>query len=134
MIIILDFGSQYTQLICRRVRELGVQAEIRPFNKLKKEELKKAEAFILSGSPASLNDHRSLMPNQSMISSGVPILGICYGMQVIAKMMGGVVDSLSYFPLPRPAVAGPAQCAERPVVRCEGNTRGSVHCGKGHCR
>lgn len=91
MIIILDFGSQYTRLICRRIRELGVNAEIVPCNKLKEKQLKKAQGIILSGSPASAGKRGSLVPDKKIFFCRVPILGICYGMQVMARLLKGSV-------------------------------------------
>ncbi len=90
MIIIIDFGSQYTHLICRRVREHGVKAEIYPYNKpvhLKDN----IQGIILSGSFSSIADIDSLQPDKKIFNLKVPVLGICYGMQVMAEMLGGKV-------------------------------------------
>ncbi|MEO0023548.1 MAG: glutamine-hydrolyzing GMP synthase, partial [candidate division WOR-3 bacterium] len=93
-ILILDFGSQYTQLICRRVRELGVYAEIVSFNVAPSEILSRgARGLILSGGPASVSDHRAPKPDPGIFRLGVPILGICYGMQVTAQLLGGRIGS-----------------------------------------
>src|SRR3954465_6318053 len=92
-ILIVDFGSQVTQLIARRVREEGVYCEIVPFNKA-------AEAFvpmkprgvILSGGPASLTEDISPRAPQAIFEAGVPVLGICYGEQAMAQQLGGAVE------------------------------------------
>lgn len=91
--IILDFGSQYTQLIARKVRELGVYAEIHPYF-LPIEEIKKKnpKAIILSGGPASVYSKDSPQLNPEVLTTEIPILGICYGLQVIAHLLGGKVD------------------------------------------
>jgi GMP synthase (glutamine-hydrolysing) len=92
-IIILDFGSQYTQLIARRVRESGVYCEILPFNINLSEILKKnPKGLILSGSPASVYDENAPKPNSSLWENLLcPLLGICYGLQIVAAGMGGEV-------------------------------------------
>lgn len=90
MILILDFGSQYTQLIARRVRELNVYCEIHPFDKIPKitSEIK---GVILSGSPFSVRDENSPVPDLSEIRNKLPLLGVCYGAQFLAQNNGGVV-------------------------------------------
>jgi GMP synthase (glutamine-hydrolysing) len=92
-IIVLDFGSQYTQLIARRVREAGVYCEILPYNIKVEEILKKApKGIILSGSPASVYDRDAPRPDSSLLDRlDCPLLGICYGLQVIAADLGGEV-------------------------------------------
>jgi GMP synthase (glutamine-hydrolysing) len=91
-ILILDFGSQYTQLIARRVRENKVFSKIIPYNTPAKEiQAMAPKGLILSGGPASVMDKKSPLPDKRIFKLGVPILGICYGMQVITKMMGGRV-------------------------------------------
>ncbi len=88
-ILILDFGSQYTQLIARRVRELNVYCEIHPFNKIPTN-LRDIKGIILSGSPCSVRDQGS--PDVDLSSFGVlPVLGVCYGAQWIAQKSGGEV-------------------------------------------
>lgn len=89
-IIILDFGSQYTQLIARRLRELNVFCEIMPYNKFPKEDTT-VKAVILSGSPLSVLDEQSLEFDLNEIVGHYPVLGICYGAQYIAHNMGGRV-------------------------------------------
>ncbi len=91
-ILILDFGSQYTQLIARRVREAQVYCEIHPFNM----DLSKVKAFdprgiILSGGPSSIYDRAAPMAEEGILSLGVPVLGICYGMQYMTHVLGAVV-------------------------------------------
>src|SRR6185437_12016356 len=90
-ILILDFGSQYTQLIARSVREANVYCEIIPYNK-EIEYSPKLKGVILSGSPFSVNDENALLLNVKAINEKVPVLGICYGAQLIAKIYGGIVE------------------------------------------
>lgn len=93
-ICIFDFGSQYTQLIARRVRELGVFSEIHPFNADLENILeRKPFGFILSGGPSSVYEKDSPKIATIIYSSGIPILGICYGLQLIAIAFDGEVDS-----------------------------------------
>src|SRR5688500_17081956 len=90
-ILILDFGSQYTQLIARVVREANVYCEIQPFSKdIQYDPLLKG--IILSGSPSSVNDKKSPEVNVRELASKVPVLGVCYGAQLTAKQFGGVVE------------------------------------------
>ena len=91
-ILILDFGSQYTQLIARRVREAKVYCEIHPFNM----DLQKIKDFspngvILSGGPSSIYDENAPFAEKGLIDLEAPILGICYGMQFLTHLLGGVV-------------------------------------------
>ena len=80
-IIILDFGSQYTQLIARRIRELNVYCEILPYNKFPQER-NDIKGVILSGSPFSVNQPEAFKPDLSEIRGHYPLLGICYGAQL----------------------------------------------------
>jgi GMP synthase (glutamine-hydrolysing) len=89
-ILILDFGSQYTQLIARRVRELNVYCEIFPYNKIPKLN-DSIKGVILSGSPFSVRDEKALIPDLSEIKGKYPLLGICYGAQFLAHNFGGEV-------------------------------------------
>ncbi len=89
-ILIFDFGSQYTQLIARKVRELNVYCEILPYNKIKKID-KNIKGVILSGSPFSVRDSKAPAPDLSNIKGKLPLLGICYGAQYIAQKYGGKV-------------------------------------------
>lgn len=91
-ILILDFGSQYTQLIARRVRELNVYCEIHPFNKIPPI-TKNIKGVILSGSPFSVRDPKSPNPDLSGIKGKVPLLGVCYGAQLMAQKFGGEVQA-----------------------------------------
>ena len=88
-ILILDFGSQYTQLIARRVRELGVYCEIHPFS-LPLDDIKTFDpkGIILSGSPASVYQPDAPLCHREVIEQGVPVLGICYGMGVLGHFYG----------------------------------------------
>lgn len=92
-VLVLDFGSQYTQLIARRIRELGVYSEIKPFD-ITLDQIKKtqAKAIILSGGPASVWDDGSPSLNPKMFDLEIPILGICYGMQLTTHLLGGRVE------------------------------------------
>ena len=92
-IIILDFGSQYTQLIARKVREAGVYAEIHPFS-ISEDDLKglAPKGIILSGGPNSVYAEGAPHPSFNVFEQGVPVLGICYGLQLIAYQLGGAVD------------------------------------------
>lgn len=91
-ILILDFGSQYTQLIARRVREAQVYCEIHPFN-LKLEKIKAFDpvGIILSGGPSSIYDKGAPVADKDVLGLGVPVLGICYGMQYMTYLLKGVV-------------------------------------------
>ncbi len=91
-ILVLDFGSQYTQLIARRLREYGVYTEIVPyFEKLDSIKAKNPKGIILSGGPASVYEKDAYKPDSAIFTLGIPILGICYGMQLIAQHFGGRV-------------------------------------------
>ena len=89
-ILILDFGSQYTQLIARRVRELNVYCEIYPYNKIPKLN-SEYKGVILSGSPFSVRDENAPIPDLLEIKSKFPLLGVCYGAQFMAHNYGGEV-------------------------------------------
>ena len=80
-ILIIDFGSQFTQLIARRLRELSVYCEIHPFQNVTEEFLKtfQPKAIILSGGPASVNEKKSPKPPKLVFELDIPVLGICYG-------------------------------------------------------
>src|SRR5918994_446855 len=89
-ILIVDFGSQVTQLIARRVREEGVYSEIVPFQSAEKAFCEmKPKGVILSGGPASVTEDVSPRAPQDIFEAGVPVLGICYGEQTIAAQLGG---------------------------------------------
>jgi GMP synthase (glutamine-hydrolysing) len=92
-ILIIDFGSQVTQLIARRLRETGVYCEIHPFQKAAEAFAKLApKGVIFSGGPASVPEVGSPRAPQAVFESGVPILGICYGQQTLAHQLGGAVE------------------------------------------
>src|SRR5512143_2794845 len=91
-ILIIDFGSQVTQLIARRVREEGVYSEIVPFQKAEEAFLQmKPKAVILSGGPESVHEKGSPRAPHAIFDSKVPVLGICYGQTTKAGRLGGVV-------------------------------------------
>jgi GMP synthase (glutamine-hydrolysing) len=91
-ILVLDFGSQYTQLIARRIRECKVYSEIFPYNSTIHEIRKfKPKGIVLSGGPSSVYDREAPLPDLSVFDLGVPVLGICYGMQLMAYLLGGKV-------------------------------------------
>jgi GMP synthase (glutamine-hydrolysing) len=95
-VLILDFGSQTTQLIARRVREAKVYCEIHPFNSpLEKIKAFDPQGIILSGSPASVYDSKAPLPDPKILNLGVPVLGICYGMQWITHQLKGRVGRSS---------------------------------------
>jgi len=93
-ILVLDFGSQYTQLIARRVRENRVYSEIYPYN-VKIDKIKEfgARGIILSGGPSSVIDKGAPFPDKGIFNLGIPVLGICYGMQLMTQSLGGKVAS-----------------------------------------
>ncbi len=94
-VIILDFGSQYTQLIARRLRELHVYSEIYPYNHTVDYSDDSIKAIILSGSPYSVNDDNALLLDVSEIITKKPVLGICYGAQLLANNLGGRIEKSS---------------------------------------
>ena len=91
-IIVLDFGSQYSHLICRRIREFSVYAELVPFD-IPVEELQKLnpKGIVFSGGPASVYNKDSPQPSSKIFEIGLPVLGICYGHQLIVNNFGGKV-------------------------------------------
>lgn len=91
-VVVLDFGSQYTQLIARKIRELGVFSEIFPFNTAPARIEKEAPgAVILSGGPQSVYEKEAPLPSPEIFKMGIPVLGICYGLQLMAHLLGGKV-------------------------------------------
>lgn len=92
-ILILDFGSQYTQLIARRVREIGVYSEIRAFD-ITEAEIREynPNGIILAGGPESVTELGSPRAPECVFEMGLPVLGICYGMQTMAEQLGGAVE------------------------------------------
>jgi GMP synthase (glutamine-hydrolysing) len=96
LILVLDFGSQFTQLIARRVRENRVYCEVHPFD-LALDEIRKRQpiGIVLSGGPQSVYDEGAALPDPGLFGLGVPVLGICYGMQAAARLLGGQVEPSS---------------------------------------
>ena len=94
-ILVLDFGGQYNQLIARRVREHHVYAEIKPYNKITMGEIKEIgyKGIIFTGGPNSVYDEKSPHYDPVILNIGIPILGICYGDQLMAYMAGGEIAS-----------------------------------------
>lgn len=91
-ILVLDFGSQYTQLIARRIREQKVYSEILPYNvSLHRIKEFAPKGIILSGGPSSVSDRSAPLPDKGIFDLGIPLLGICYGMQLMAHCLGGKV-------------------------------------------
>ncbi|MHA1506902.1 MAG: glutamine-hydrolyzing GMP synthase [Candidatus Asgardarchaeia archaeon] len=94
MIVVIDCGSQYTHLIARRIRELNVYSEIVPpdFRIEDYSRIKEVEGIVISGGPSSVCDRDAVFVDESILKIGVPVLGICYGHQLIAKIFGGKVN------------------------------------------
>ncbi len=97
-VLIVDFGSQVTQLIARRVREAGVYCEIQPYHRVNERLLRqrRPKAIILSGGPASTVERTSPKADSAIFNHGVPILGICYGQQLVCAQLGGAVEASSH--------------------------------------
>ena len=93
-IVVLDFGSQYTQLIARRIRETGVYAEILPFWTRPAEiSARRPKGIVLSGGPESVYKRHAPMPDTGVLHLGIPVLGICYGLQAVVRLYGGKVGA-----------------------------------------
>ena len=91
-VIVLDFGGQYSHLITRRIRDLSVYAELLPYDKSAKEiESLNPLGIILTGGPSSVYDDNSPKPDPKIFDLNIPILGICYGLQIIVDNMGGSI-------------------------------------------
>ena len=97
-ILIIDFGSQFTQLIARRVRELGVFSEIVSHKKIKITQIIKENiaGIILSGGPLNVYENDKFKFDKKILKLGVPILGICFGHQILSKLLGGKVKKSKY--------------------------------------
>src|SRR5512147_943881 len=93
LVLILDFGSQYTQLIARRIREQHVYSEIHPFDlSLDRIRAMKPRGIVLSGGPSSCYEPGAPTVSPELFALGVPILGLCYGLQLTARLLGGKVE------------------------------------------
>jgi GMP synthase (glutamine-hydrolysing) len=111
-ILILDFGSQVTQLIARRVRESGVYCEILPFNTSADRIVEFAPAgIILSGGPASVNEAAAPLAPQTVFEMGIPVLGICYGQQAMCAQLGGKVAASDHREFGRAFIEVTGECA-----------------------
>jgi GMP synthase (glutamine-hydrolysing) len=111
-VLIVDFGSQVTQLIARRVREAGVYSEIAPFSRaLEAFERMKPRGIILSGGPASVTLEESPRADPALFEAGVPMLGICYGQQLMAEQLGGRVVTGDHSEFGRAFLEVQDQCA-----------------------
>ena len=112
-VLIVDFGSQVTQLIARRVRENGVYCEIHPFNKVTSESIAAYEpkAIILSGGPASVTASEAPRAPDAIFETGVPVLGICYGQQAMCAQLGGSVEPSDHREFGRAFVDVTQDCA-----------------------
>ena len=92
IILIIDFGSQFTQLIARRIREFGVFSEIISHKKIKNKDInKKIKGIILSGGPLNVYDIKKYSFDKNIIENEIPVLGICFGHQILSKIKGGKV-------------------------------------------
>ena len=96
-ILIIDYGSQYTQLIARKIREQNVYCLVHPYNKIGSKALinKNLSGIILSGGPNSVNDKKSPKLDEKILSLKIPVLGICYGLQLLCKKFGGKIEQSS---------------------------------------
>ncbi len=111
-IIVLDFGSQYTQLIARKLRESGIYCEILPYNeKIESIKEKHPQGIILSGGPASVYDKDAYHPDSGIYELEIPLLGICYGMQLITQHFGGVVIPSDYHEYGKAALHFEEECS-----------------------
>ncbi|MFT6583160.1 MAG: GMP synthase (glutamine-hydrolyzing), partial [Alphaproteobacteria bacterium] len=112
-VLIVDFGSQVTQLIARRVRENGVYCEIHPFNKVTSDSIAAygPKAIILSGGPASVTSSEAPRAPDAIFETGVPVLGICYGQQAMCAQLGGSVEPSDHREFGRAFVDVTQECA-----------------------
>ena len=112
-VLILDFGSQVTQLIARRLRETGVYCEIWPFSHAPEERIRAfaPKGIILSGGPASVNEGESPKAPAHVFELGLPVMGICYGQQTMAAQLGGVVEGSDHREFGRAFVDVTGECA-----------------------
>src|SRR5947199_4971775 len=92
-VLVLDFGGQYSQLIARRIRECGVFSELLPHDvPLEELDLRRPRGLVLSGGPASVYEEGAPKLRDEVLELGLPVLGICYGMQAMARQLGGQVE------------------------------------------
>ena len=127
-VLIVDFGSQVTQLIARRVREAGVYCEIHPFSKAAEAFARlKPKAVILSGGPASVPEAGKPARAGGSLRSGVPILAICYGQQTLCEQLGGKVEGGHAAEFGRADVE--ILEAVRPVRRRVARRAAAIRCG-----
>lgn len=93
MILVVDFGGQYNQLIARRIRDLNIYCEVVPYNKALKEieNRKNIEGIIFTGGPNSVYEESAPKIEREIFEKNIPILGLCYGMQIMAHILGGEV-------------------------------------------
>ena len=119
LILIIDFGSQVTQLIARRFRELNAYCEIHPCQNISEVFLqqRRPKAIVLSGSPGSAVDEDPFMPPQEIYKLGIPILGICYGQQIMAVQQGGVVEKGNIREFGRALVKPNAEYKDNPIFQ-----------------
>ena len=124
-IAVLDFGAQYSQLIARRIRELGVYSEIVPCSEpLSAIKAAGYRGLILSGGPSSVYEEGAPLPARALFDLGVPILGICYGMQAMGYLLGGHV-----VPAERQRVRGGRGRARRARPAVQGRRAGAGRAG-----
>ena len=112
-ILIIDFGSQVTQLIARRIRESGIYSEIHPFNKVSEDSIRAFDpkGVILSGGPASVTEIDTPRAPDALFEMGLPVLGICYGQQTMVEQLGGAVERHDQREFGRALVAVTADCS-----------------------
>ena len=104
-ILIVDFGSQFTQLIARRVRELGVFSEIVSHKKIKLKDINNSiKGIVLSGGPLNVYQINKYSFDKKILQLDVPVLGICFGHQILSKLNGGRVKPVSYTHLTLPTI------------------------------
>ena len=135
-IIVLDFGSQYNQLIARRIREFGVYSELHP-NTMTLAEIQAlgdVKGIIFSGGPNSVYDENAFKCDPAIFTSGLPILGICYGMQMTHFMNGGDVRSCNSKEYGRTEIGfSVVQGAAKEADRLDEPWRSGVQAGSGVC-
>ena len=128
-VIVLDFGGQYNQLIARRVRECNVYCEVKPYT-MSLEEIKKInpKGIIFTGGPNSVYDEKSPHYDKAIFELGIPILGICYGSQLMAWSLGGTVETAPTSEYGHTEVEVDIEDALFEGVHCKGTARFSCDC------